>query len=74
MTDVSTVSDQELNGFDVALRCGDTECGSAVIVVGVDLPPGVLKDRHVLCVVFEGSIEETVVVVSQGLQLDGLIG
>lgn len=74
MTDVCAVSDQELNGLLVALRCGDTECGSAVIVVGVDLPAGVLEDRHVLCVVFEGSIEETVVVVSQGLQLDGLIG
>ena len=73
MAKVSTVRDQELYGFKVTLRRSNAECCSAVIVVSVDLPASVLENGHVLDVVFESSIEETVVIISQSLQLDRLI-
>lgn len=74
MAKIRAVRNQELDSLEVALRGSDSNGCSSIIIVGVDLPPLNLKNGHVFYVIFERSVEKTVVIIPQSLKFNRLIG
>jgi hypothetical protein len=67
---VCTIGDQELDSLKVALRGSNTESCTTIIIIGIDSPSLILKNCHVLHVVLESGIKETIVIIIKVLDLD----
>ena len=63
MAGVRIILHEELDGFQVALGGSNTKRGTPIIVEGIDSPALILEDCHVLDIISESCIEETVVIV-----------
>ena len=63
MARVGSILNKILHSFEVALRGSDTECCAAIVIISVNSPTLIFKDRHVLNIILKGGIEKTVIVV-----------
>lgn len=74
VTRIRTILYEELNSLKIAFRGSNTKGGTAIVIVSVDSPALIFQNSHILYIILECSIEKTVVIVVEVLDLNWSVG